>query len=147
MKGKDSITINCSKIKAWDAIIEFSQYFKWNSVINNIEGKLEEGNSVKLICLSNSGSKVTYDAFVERLKDGKELRLKVNNSFNKFTYYIKVNEINEDEVEVVQGKEFYGICNLIKRTYMDKEIKKLKIMNKELKGYVLSNTVKQSVNC
>lgn len=146
MKGKDSITINCSKIKAWDAIIKFSQYFKWNSIINNIEGELKEGNNVKLICLSSSGSKTTYNAFVERLKEGKEFKLKVTNSFNKFTYYIKVNEINEDEVEVVQGKEFYGVCNLIKKTYMDKEIKKLKIMNKELKGYMLSNTVKQSIN-
>ena len=144
MNGKDSITINCSKIKAWDAITGFSQYFKWNSVINNIEGELKEGNNVKLICLSNSESKVTYDAFVEKLKEGKEIKLRVNNNFNKFTYYIRVNEIKDDEVEVVQGKEFYGICNLIKKTYMDKEIKKLKIMNKELKGYILSNTAKQS---
>lgn len=141
MKGKDSITINCSKDKAWDIITSVAHYFKWNSIINNIEGELKEGNKVKLICLSNSGSKVTYDAFVEKINEGKELRLKVTNIFNKFTYYIKINEIKDDEIEIVQGKEFYGLCNLFKKSYMDKEIKKLKIMNKEFKGYILANSV------
>lgn len=141
MKGKDSIIINCKKETVWNTILGASEYFKWNSVINSIEGKIEEGSNVKLICLSNLGSKITYDAFVECVREGKELRLKVNNRFNEFIYYIKINEIKDDEVEVVQGKEFYGLCNLIKKSYMDKEIKKLKIMNKELKGYILSSSV------
>lgn len=140
MRGEDKIVINSQKGKVWKIILETSNYFKWNSTINTIEGELEEGNRIKLICISRDGVKVVYNGIVESLKDESELILKINNKFNNFRYYIKINEISENEVEITQGKEFYGICTVTKKSYVNKEIKKLKIMNDELRGYILMLT-------
>lgn len=137
MRGEDRIIINSPKEKVWKVILEGSSYFKWNSFINGFDGNLREANRIKLVCLSKDGGKVTYDGVVESLKTESELILNINKGSNKFRYYIKINEIGENETEVIQGKDFYGMCTITKRSYIDKEIKKLKIMNDELKGYLL----------
>ena len=134
---KIEIKINASKEKVWNAITDFKNYPKWNSVLemkNN--DSLLLGNMFQVTINQPNGKQSKFKAKAiskQKLQSFSATQKIVGKWFFSATHYFIITEIDKEHTTFTQKWKFNGILAPMFRKQIFKELVVFNVMNKELK--------------
>lgn len=129
---KTSITINASREKIWEILMDFENYPKWNSFIKSVSGNVKVGNQIQIKLQG-----MTFKPVVLILNKNTELKwlghLWFKGLFDgEHKFYLTSNGNAATHFE--QSEKFSGILVTLFSKSLDKDIKiGFEKMNNELK--------------
>ena len=129
---KTSITINASKERIWEILMDFENYPEWNTFIKSVFGKVEVGKQIRIELQG-----MTFKPVVLVLNDNTELRWLGHFWFKglfdgEHRFYLTDNGNGTTNFE--QSEKFSGILVKLFSKSLDKDTKiGFEKMNKELK--------------
>ncbi len=74
MELRTEVEIDAPIQRVWDVLTDFSSYQQWNPFIANVEGKLAEGEKLRLTLTLPDGSEHQVRSTVTRVDPARELR-------------------------------------------------------------------------
>lgn len=103
------IMVKASKEKVWQVISNTEQYDQWNSVINSVEGNLEEGKNVKFVFYQEKDKSYPISVKVVKIETNKLL-----NQFGGITGILTYNHTYRlkeygNETKVIIHEDYRGI--------------------------------------
>lgn len=129
---KTSITINASREKIWQILLDFDNYPKWNSFIKSVSGDVKVGNRIQIKLQG-----MTFKPVILNLNKNTELKwlghLWFKGLFDgEHKFYLTDNGNGTTNFE--QSENFSGILVNLFSKRLDQDTKKgFEQMNKELK--------------
>jgi len=137
---KIAIEINASKEAVWETITNFSNYPKWNSVLemkNNDD--LIIGNKFQVTIMQANGKRSKFKAITihkEKLVSFSATQTILGKWFFKAIHHFTLKELDKEHIQFVQTWELKGIIVPLFRKQIFKELSLFKQMNKELKEFL-----------
>jgi hypothetical protein len=129
---KTSITINASREKIWQILMDFEKYPEWNSFIKSVSGDVKVGNQIRIKLQG-----MTFKPVVLTLNENTELKwlghLWVKGLFDgEHKFYLTDNGNGTTNFE--QSENFKGILVKLFSKSLEKDTKNgFELMNQELK--------------
>ncbi|WP_338765247.1 SRPBCC domain-containing protein [Bernardetia sp. ABR2-2B] len=137
------ITIQASKEKVWNTLLDFGSYPSWNMFIRKITGNSELGGKIKAKMYPPAGLPVTFDGTICRNIPNQTLAWNgymVASWLFAPTHIFEIEEKSENEVLFIHREEYEGfIIPFIKFMLPTLIGKGFEVMNKDLKRFVESN--------
>lgn len=136
------ITINSSKEKVWNALLDFQNYGSWNNFIKKIEGNSDLGGKVKAKMFPPIGLPVEFEGIICRNSPNKTLAWNgylISAWLFEPTHIFEIEEKSEHEVLFIHREEYQGfIIPFIKFMLPVLIGKGFEVMNRDLKKFVES---------
>ena len=127
-----SITINASKEKVWNVLIDFENYSKWNSFIKVISGEIKVGNRIHVEL-----SGMTFNPIIKAFDKNLELKWLGSLWFKGLfdgEHKFKLTDNGNGTTYFEQSENFSGILVRLFSKSLDTNTKaNFEQMNKELK--------------
>lgn len=129
---KTSITINASKERIWEVLIDFDNYPKWNSFIKSVTGTFKVGKQIKVELQG-----MTFKPVILTLNKNSEIKWLGHLWFKGLfdgEHKFKLTENGDGTTNFEQSENFNGVLVKLFSKSLDKDIKNgFKKMNQELK--------------
>ena len=132
-----SIPIQAPKEKLWAILADLEEYPKWNSVVTHVQGKLLEGNAIKLKLRFQSGKPKPAVCQVKKIESGSYFLLTqtiLGSGFLHMEHYFMLEETIPGTVIFTQKWEMYGLMARLFKHPLSKSLRSFERMNKELKA-------------
>lgn len=107
-----SILINSSPDNVWLELVNFKDYGNWSPFIKSIEGKLAEGNKLRVFIQPKGESGMVFTPTVLKANKDDELRwigiLGIEGIFDG-EHYFTLEKIKEGKTRLIHGENFNGV--------------------------------------
>ena len=131
------ILINTDITKAWDVLMNFDNYPKWNPFITSISGEPKLGSRLTVSIKPPGGKGMTFKPNILTLEANKEFRWKgklgINGIFDGEHYFI-LESVDKDITKFIHGEKFSGLLVPFVRKMLDKTQKGFLLMNESIKN-------------
>jgi hypothetical protein len=131
------ILINTDITKAWDVLMNFDNYPKWNPFITSISGEPKLGSRLTVSIKPPGGKGMTFKPNILTLEANKEFRWKgklgINGIFDGEHYFI-LESVDNDITKFIHGEKFSGLLVPFVRKMLDKTQKGFQLMNESIKN-------------
>jgi hypothetical protein len=131
------ILINTDITKAWDVLMNFDNYPKWNPFITSISGEPKLGSRLTVSIKPPGGKGMTFKPNILTLEANKEFRWKgklgINGIFDGEHYFI-LESVDKDITKFIHGEKFSGLLVPFVRKMLDKTQKGFQLMNESIKN-------------
>jgi hypothetical protein len=131
------ILINTDITKAWDVLMNFDNYPKWNPFITSISGEPKLGSRLTVSINPPGGKGMTFKPNILTLEANKEFRWKgklgINGIFDGEHYFI-LKSVDKDITKFIHGEKFSGLLVPFVRKMLDKTQKGFQLMNESIKN-------------
>jgi hypothetical protein len=131
------ILINTDITKAWDVLMNFDNYPKWNPFITSISGEPKLGSRLTVSINPPGGKGMTFKPNILTLEANKEFRWKgklgINGIFDGEHYFI-LESVDKDITKFIHGEKFSGLLVPFVRKMLDKTQKGFQLMNESIKN-------------
>lgn len=134
------ITINTSAVKAWNLLMNFDAYTKWNPFITSISGNAKPGEKLEVSIHPPEGAAMKFKPVVKKVEKNTSFHwrgtLGIPGLFDG-THKFEIETINENQIRLTQSENFFGI--LVPFLDLSKTEKGFIAMNEAMKKLLESN--------
>jgi hypothetical protein len=121
------IEVECSDVKAWECLMDFKQYPRWNPFIKEISGEPKEGWHLQTTVQPPGGSAMKFKPLVLAASAPHEFRWKgilfMPGLFDG-EHYFKIEALGPGHIRFTQGERFTGVLAFLGIALMGEKIRK-----------------------